>query len=919
MKIKILVLLFTFFLLSSSLFSQNIEALTPQPRCSYERNEFKTFFEMQSPRKILLNPTNPAFFAAFRLNDELRKKNFDTLQIDFWSDTDSLISGIALGIAEPYLNSILQHLEDQNITVNQNYPGKEGYVIDVTPWQIIINASDDAGLNYGITTLVQLIGSTSPPQVKPCRIVDAPEFPIRWFYYPMNIQVPNNTTEAKRIWEEASNYKLNGVNLTDYKFSFISRVPRNYFDSLQSLNTFASRKFLEIIPGVMPFGYSNSILYWDPNLASGLPVQSQKFVIESDTARLIPYKKDYLTNQGFETYNGNNFPGFRYIDQPGQLSFVDTAIKHSGKASIRFSNFESVPGYKNARIIHQVVTKPYTLFHASAWVRSENLQYSYAFQIMAINTKGRALSFVSLDLPANTNGWKKYDITFNSLDSDTLNVYWGVWGPTTGSFWLDDLVLEEVPFVNLIRRSGAPLSVSHSILDLAYIEGVDFDSLFDPKLGAVYSWYGVYDAWHQPPTFRRKQNGKLRNGDTILISYYHTTYIYESQVMVSTTEPKTYEIIEREFKILDSLLKPKTYFMNHDEIRVMNWDWGDQREGTNPAGLLARNVNKSVDIIKKYNSNANIWVWSDMFDEFHNAIPGNKNYYLVNGEFAGVADSIPKSLGIVNWNHGKSKQSLPFFEGKGFNQITAPYYDIDEQHIRRSKNDARSINKFSGMMYTTWTNNYSFLKHFGYLSWNHSPFIYHRPINSIPDSGSVNLAYKVSKGTYDSSDINSFVFYYRTSPDETFKSIDLKPFLDTYGTGSYLLQLGYGASLLQYYFEAKNFDGWTTKVPFGDTAYYTINKIPNSINRNTEMLPFNISISQLEPHIVNVYNIPRDFNEFTIKIYNFLGQRLDFEYDVVENLNSLNIKIRLHSVRSGIYFLLLVNSKNMYRSKISLF
>lgn len=521
------------------------------------------------------------------------------MQIDFWNSSDSILNGIALGIADTFLNKLLQQLESQSIVVEQGYPGKEGYIIDVMPWQIIINAIDDAGLNYGITTLMQLVGTNNPSQIKPCRIVDAPQSPIRWFYYPMNILDPNNTTKAKQIWEEASNYKLNGVNLTDYKFSFISKQTRNYFDSLQSLKNFATQKFLEIVPGVMPFGYSNSILYWDPSLASGLPVFNQKFVIVNDTARLIPYKTDYLTNPGCETFNGNNLPGFRYIDQPGQLSFVDTVIKHSGKASLRFSNFESIPGYKNARLIHQIITKPYTLFHASAWVRSENLQYSGAFQIMATNTKGRQLCFITLNLPRNTNGWQKYDITFNSSDSDTLNVYWGVWGPTAGSFWLDDLILEEIPFINLIRRSGAPLSVSHSILDLVYTEGVDYDSLFDPKLGRVYSWYGEYDAWNQPPTFRRNPNGKLRNGDTILISYYHTTYIYDGQVMVSTTEPKTYEIIEKEFKILDSLIKPKTYFMNHDEIRIMNWDWGDQQQGTNPAGLLARNVNKSIDIIKE--------------------------------------------------------------------------------------------------------------------------------------------------------------------------------------------------------------------------------------------------------------------------------------------------------------------------------
>ncbi|ROL56247.1 hypothetical protein D9V84_08735 [Bacteroidetes/Chlorobi group bacterium Naka2016] len=915
MKIVIIVYLFLIFSFYC-LFGQSVETLLPQPRCSYERNEYSTNFAIQKNTKILLNSAKPEFFAAYRLNSELRKRNIDTLDIEFWNGNDTLLNGIALGILDSYLNNLLIRIEQKNITVNKYYPGKEGYILDVTPQQIVINGCDSAGLIYGIVTLMQLVINNKSPQIKPCRIVDAPQYPIRWFYYPMNILVPSNTTKAKQIWEEATNYRLNGVNLTDYKFSFISKQPKNYFDSLQSLKDFANHHFLEIIPGVMPFGYSNSILYWDPSLASGLPVYNQKFVIEKDTARLIPYVKSYLTNPGFEVFNGNNFTGFGYIDQPGQLSFVDTVVKHSGKASIRFSNFESVPGYKNARIIHKIVTKPYTLFNASAWVRSENLQYSSAFQITAINSKGRQLCFINLTLPRTTNGWQKYDVTFNSLDSDTLNVYWGVWGATSGSFWLDDLVLEEVPFVNLIRRSGAPLTVSHPILDVLYKEGIDFDSLYDAKLGAVYSWYGEYDAWHQPPTFRIKSGGRLRNGDTILISYYHTTYIYDGQVMISTTEPKTYEIIEREFKILDSLLKPRTYFMNHDEIRIMNWDWGDQQYGTTPAMLLARNVNKCVDIIKKYNSNASIWVWSDMFDEFHNAKPGNKNYYLVNGELAGVSDSIPKSVGIVNWNHGNNAvQSLTFFENKGFRQITAPYYDTDEQHIRRSKNNAKSISNFDGMMYTTWTNNYSYLKHFGYLAWNHSPFIYHRPLTQIPDSRLINLEYKVSKGIYDSSQIESFKLYYRTSPNNDFSSIDLKHTLNENGVGNYLLKLDSNTYFLEYYFEAINSDGWTTKVPFGDTVYYKLTKEVSSSVRNDDIFATKLSISFEKSNVIKILNFPKDFKDFKIKIFNFLGQQLNFSYEIKGNSILSNIIINLNEFTNGVCFLVISDGTSVYFSK----
>lgn len=74
MKIIGLVLLQFFLLIADWLFGQSIETLIPQPRCSYERNEYKTYFTLKNPNKILLNPANPALFAAFRLNDELRKK-----------------------------------------------------------------------------------------------------------------------------------------------------------------------------------------------------------------------------------------------------------------------------------------------------------------------------------------------------------------------------------------------------------------------------------------------------------------------------------------------------------------------------------------------------------------------------------------------------------------------------------------------------------------------------------------------------------------------------------------------------------------------------------------------------------------------------------------------------------------------------
>jgi len=249
---------------------------------------------------------------------------------------------------------------------------------------------------------------------------------------------------------------------------------------------------------------------------------------------------------------------------------------------------------------------------------------SYRFQIIAIGNSGRTLCYQSLNLPA-TSAWTKYDVSFNSLDNDTITVYWGVWGALEGQFWMDDLVLEETAFMNLIRRPGAPLNVSHQLLDIAYLEGVDYDSLIDRKMGMVHGYGGDYDFWHVPPTFRVKSGSNIRNGDTLIMSYSHTTVIYDSQVMASTTESEVYDILEHELSILDSIAEPDQYFMNHDEIRVMNWDAGDRAENKSTKQLLVDNVNLCYNIIRRARDGVKIWDWSDMFDEFHNAGSDKKN------------------------------------------------------------------------------------------------------------------------------------------------------------------------------------------------------------------------------------------------------------------------------------------------------
>ena len=806
-----------------------LHTLHPQPRQAYQRF-FSAVFVPTPGHIIFLDPQKPAWDEAARINAFLREKGHDTLEARIWTDIDTLQSGIFLGVCADLINGMLASYPDQPIKATSVYPGPEGYVFDAMPMRVLINGCDPSGLRYGVQTLLQLLFPTPDWWgLEPCRIIDAPEFPVRWMYHSTNIQVGGNVTEAKALWDEALKHRLNGVQLNDSKFARPTTLPQRYLDSLAALRDYAADRGLSIIPGVMPFGYSNDLLFHNPNLASGLPVRDQRFVFEADTARLVRDVPVQLPNGGFEQYNGDQFSGFRFIDQPGLVSFADTQIKHSGNASIRFENFaQQSPQYGHGRISYWTRVKPFTLYHVRGWVRTESLTPASSITISVLSNAGYSLAFNEFSIPSTTD-WRAVDFTFNSLEADTVGIYWGTWGAKTGRIWWDDLLFEEAGFVNLIRREGAPLSLSRSVEGPTLTEGVDFDTLRDVRMGNR-SYPGDYDKWHTAPTLRRRTGGSLSNGDTFIASYYHAILIYSDQVAATMSDPEVYDVLNREFAMLDSIVHTGRYFMNHDEIRTMNWDAGDEQRGLRPAEILADNVDQCLNIIDRHSPEADVWVWSDMFDEFHNAVEGP--YYLVHGDLRGSADMLPKRLGIVNWNGRANvvQQSLNYFANLGFRQISAPFYDQDEQQILKWKEWTRDVPNFHGMMYTTWSRNYNYLEAFGDYAWNHAPYIYHYPPSVLRAGEDLYFSLRVEGDRWDPDwQLQNMSIQYRTHPGDAFTlhPVQLQPGVDD----MLPVLMPPDAKWLQWYVTATDNRGWTTRVPLGDTVFYELGSIATALEQ----------------------------------------------------------------------------------------
>lgn len=555
---------------------------------------------------------------------------------------------------------------------------------------------------------------------------DEPRYGERWVYCSANLQVDQSVKDVIALLDRSKKSGYTTMLLADYKLQVLHRVPDFYFRNVQQVKEAARKLEIELVPAVFSIGYSNGHLSQDPNLAEGLPVVDQPYVVKATSGRnptdrggrrVLEAVLDTRTpttfkNGGLEQARGDRFAGFSFQDDPGVTTFADRRVSHGGGISCRFE-----PGAKGkrdagaTRLMQHVALRPMTPYRFSCWTRTKDLGPVGAFQMLALGAgqPGRQLTFQEGLIRANQD-WKRIEVVFNSLDQKEANLYVGIWGQGPGTLWVDDIQLEELPLVNILRRPGCPLTVRSATGGKTYEEGRDFERVVDPNLGAV-PWGGEYEFDHPGPRIRLTSSSSIREGDRLLVSWYHPVVTVGSQVMCCLSEPKLEGILRDQAERVNRLFQPRTFFMSHDEIRVANWCKACRDRKLTPGQMLAENARLCTRILKSVNPGARIVVWSDMFDPNHNAVD---RYYLVNGSLHGSWDGLSKDVIVANWNSGKARESLAFFESRGHRQLIAGYYDVDDlSNFRAWDAAARDIPGVMGFMYTTWASRYGQLESYG--------------------------------------------------------------------------------------------------------------------------------------------------------------------------------------------------------------
>ena len=549
-------------------------------------------------------------------------------------------------------------------------------------------------------------------------------FEKRWIYFGGNITKAPTSADArhKKLLELIHVAKAEGYNGIAFNpganGSFASMLsatapPPNYYPNYAEIVRVAKENGIELIPvgggPEMPAKVA-------PDLIEALPVKDTLFIVHDGHA--VPQGQIINSDSSFE----NRDAAWDLIEKNAGGLAYDTIEAHSGQTSVKFTQASQTNRARLLRTLSNI--RPHAAYRMSFWIATKNYNAPFSIRIygegatpMYSNPDARlgwgtsnGLWNSDGNIIATTQGWKQYNLDFNSGNNSSLKLYFmneGNGSNSDGLAWLDDVEIREIGLSHTIRRDpqSLPISVTSADGSISYAEwNSDGQTPADYIVGME--------------SLSIPANSTIREGQILRVSSYQSGQNMTSMwsTPASACHEKFFDIQKRYFDKTYALLSaPQKFFLYYDENRVMNWDptCGNITGGKYLANTIARHQQVLLDAYP----NVELYVWNDMFDPKMNAIP---KYWAVNGDLTDSWKGLKSGTTVVNWTGGSEKEytntlalkkkSLEFFHALGHQQMIAGYYDDESTELDALKSwldaltaaEANGVNSVNGFMYTTW-------------------------------------------------------------------------------------------------------------------------------------------------------------------------------------------------------------------------
>ena len=522
----------------------------------------------------------------------------------------------------------------------------------------------------------------------------ANQFRQRYVLFFANLSKSDDRDKLLAVMGRAAAVGYNGIVLGDNggQYIHLATEPPAFFENFARVRKQAKALGLTLIP----YSFNpTQVTYADPTLAEAVPVRGTEFVVHQGEA-VAASAPQMLVNPGFEDAVGNEPAGWE-VDKPGVVTFVDTEVKRSGKASLRVQDpSDGNPPYGHGRHYQKVAVTPFRAYEMSVWIKTDGFTRPDTISLYVAGNDGQQPELYANrdadmgDRVAPTQDWKQYTALFNSLTNTSIEVYAGTWGDkgTRGRLWFDDMELREFGLAGTVRRSSLPITVTSRDGMQTYHEGTD---------------YVVGDRRLTIPS-----GSAIPDGARLKVSWYLGATMIQDTPPASARQEKYFAIEEDISRRLDTLFgHPRGFMMTYDEWRAANWD---PAEPPMTAGqYVAQTTRKSIALLRRINPHYEVSVWSDMYDPNENAVP---KYFVVNGSLEGSWLGLTPGTVVMTWDGGA--KALLFFSRLGLHQVIGGYYDsvdnVREWLANVDAVEAKGARGIDGFLYTTWDGKYTDLE-----------------------------------------------------------------------------------------------------------------------------------------------------------------------------------------------------------------
>ncbi len=307
----------------------------------------------------------------------------------------------------------------------------------------------------------------------------------------------------------------------------------------------------------------------------------------------------------------------------------------------------------------------------------------------------RSSDYRKLSDPEIKKGFQAYFEYIKSFQIEPIPLLWITGDPA----WEEGFAMENEPLtfkgdraeMNVERmldmKSSRPKFLSKADNGTVYIPGKDY------KVVSL-----------APPILERIPSGRIPKDATI---YFSGDLVDSKAHRFSKTCPSeelAYEEFDRLVGQIIKVLNPQKIHVNHDELGLVNSDSRCKKRNLKEHQLLAYQVNRMSDIIKKHNPTVDMIMWADCINPYHNA--GLK--FLEK-----TADLLNKDIVLTQWFYSAEnyqqrdliETGTTYLLDRGFRVYCSPWdHLVNHQDWEKTLLKNASNPNFMGLMHTEWYN-----------------------------------------------------------------------------------------------------------------------------------------------------------------------------------------------------------------------